>query len=74
MQLLLTETVNTFKTKEWFRDVSIYNAHPSNGEPTIEFKVNYIPIFEKKDVATYALGKNIGHMFTIVDKDGNKTA
>ena len=69
-QTLMTEAVNSFKSKEWFRNVAVYDAHPNSGEPTIEFKVNYRPIYELKEVASFALNRNIQHIFTIVDRNG----
>ena len=41
---VLTETVKVFGQQEWFRDATIYDQHPNTGEPTLEFKVNYVPI------------------------------
>jgi hypothetical protein len=65
------ETVKRFGTQEWFRDVTIYNSHPVSREATMEFKVNYIPLFERKYVIEFAASHNLRERFQIVDKNGN---
>lgn len=70
-QNILVETVNTFAKKEWFRDAVVYNAHPITGEPTLELKVNYVPLFERKAIKEFALRFNLTERFTVVDKSGN---
>lgn len=68
---ILVETVQRFGRQEWFRDAAIYDSHPITGEPTLEFKVNYVPIFERKIVMDWALKYNLSEKFTVVDKRGN---
>lgn len=68
---ILTETVNRFGCQEWFRDAVVYDQHPNTGEPTLEIKVNYVPIFERKTVMDFALKFNLSERFVVVDKDGN---
>jgi len=67
---ILTEAVNRFGKQQWFRDVVVHDAYPTNGEATIEFKVNYIPLFERKIVKEFALEVNLADRYTIVDKNG----
>ncbi len=71
MYQILEETVNKFGRKEWFRDANIYNHHPLDGQATLEFKVNYLPLFERKDVKEYCNAIGLVDRFTVVDKDGN---
>ncbi len=69
---ILIETVKRFGKKEWFRDAVIHNHHPITGEPTLEFKVNYVPQFDRKDVKEFALSMgNLSDKFTEVDRNGN---
>jgi hypothetical protein len=68
---ILAETVNRFGRQEWFRDAVVYDSHPQTGAPTLELKVNYIPIFERKTVMDFALSFNLVERFTVVDKNGN---
>lgn len=70
---ILSETVNRFGRQEWFRDAVIYDVHPHTGEPTLEIKVNYVPIFERKTVMDFALKHNLTEKFTVVDRNGNPT-
>jgi len=72
MKVILDEAVRTFGPQEWFRDVSVYNAHPNTGEPTLEFKVNYVPILGpvRKIVMDFAVQNNLTERFVIVGKDG----
>ena len=69
---ILTETVQVFGQQEWFRDATIYDAHPLTGSPTLEFKVNYVPILGqvRKVVIDFALKHNLSERFVVVDKDG----
>lgn len=69
---ILVETVRVFGRQEWFRDATIYNSHPTTGEPTLEFKVNYVPILGpvRKMVMDFAVNNNLTERFVIVDKDG----
>lgn len=67
---ILIETVKRFGNQEWFRDAVVYDKHPNTGAPTLEIKVNYVPIFERKTVMDFALKHNLSEKFTIVDKDG----
>ena len=69
---ILTETVNAFGQQEWFRDATIYDAHPITGSPTLEFKVNYVPILGpvRKIVMDFAIKHNLSERFVIVGKDG----
>lgn len=69
---ILVETVKTFGRQEWFRDATVYDAHPNTGEPTLEFKVNYVPILGpiRKTVMDFAIKFNLNERFVIVDKDG----
>jgi hypothetical protein len=68
---ILVETVQRFGKQEWFRDAVLYDKHPSTGETTLEIKVNYLPLFEKKEVINFALEKNVAYRFTVVDRAGN---
>jgi len=72
MQEILNEAVKTFGPQEWFRDCTIYLKHPNNGEPTLEFKVNYVPILGpvRKIVMDFAAKHNLTERFVIVGKDG----
>lgn len=72
-QEILTETVKRFGKQEWFRDATIYSKHPNTGEPTLEFKVNYVPLFERKFVKEFTLKHNLADTFIVVDKNGNPT-
>ena len=69
---ILVEVVKTFGSQEWFRDAAVYDAYPTTGEPTLEFKVNYIPILGpvRKQVIDFALRHNLNERFVIVDKKG----
>lgn len=67
---ILVEVVQKFGRKEWFRDATIYNHHPQDGLPTLEFKVNYLPLFERKDVKQYTDSLGLHERFTVVDRDG----
>jgi hypothetical protein len=67
---VLAEVVKQFGRKEWFRDASVYNHHPTDGLPTLEFKVNYIPIFERKDVKEFASSVGLSERFIVVDRSG----
>lgn len=67
---ILVETVREFGRKEWFRDAVLYNSFPTNGEPTLELKVNYIPIFERKEIKDFALRYGLSDRFLVVDKNG----
>jgi hypothetical protein len=69
---ILVETVKTFGQQEWFRDAAVYDTYPTTGEPTLEFKVNYIPILGpvRKQVIDFALRYNLNERFLIVDKNG----
>ncbi len=68
---ILVETVRQFGKQQWFRDAVIYDQHPNTGEPTLEFKVNYVPIFERKSVIDFALRHNLSERFVVVDAKGN---
>ena len=65
-QQILNELVNVFGRREWFRDGIVYSKHETNGLPTLEIKVNYIPVFEKKDVAEFSQSKGLQYFFTVV--------
>ena len=67
---LLVETVNTFGKQEWFRDAVVYDKYPTDGQPTLEFKVNYVPLFERKSVKDFVLKFNLTERFTVVDRNG----
>ena len=67
---ILVETVRNFGRREWFRDAIIYESHPNTGEPTLEIKVNYVPVFDRKDVLDFALKHNLTERFTVVDRNG----
>lgn len=71
-QHILAEAVNTFGRQQWFRDAAVYDSFPTSGEPTIEFKVNYIPLFEKKTVKQFASKYNLADRYIIVDANGNR--
>lgn len=68
---ILVETVRAFGKKEWFRDAVVYDAHPNTGEPTLEIKVNYVPLFERKEVKEFAVKVNLTERFLVVDRNGN---
>jgi hypothetical protein len=68
---VLVEVVNTFGRQEWFRDAVVWNSYPTNGTPTLEFKVNYVPVFERKSVMDFAMRVNLMEKFTVVDAKGN---
>ena len=69
---ILVETVRRFGKQEWFRDAVVHDSYPTTGELTLEFKVNYIPLFERKGVKEFALSMgNLSDRFTVVDKNGN---
>ena len=72
-QKILTETVQRFGRQEWFRDAVVYNSHPTTGAPTLELKVNYVPIFERKVVMDFAQRFGLAERFTVVDRNGNPT-
>ncbi len=75
IQLILNETVKTFGPQEWFRDATVYSKHPNTGAPTLEFKVNYIPILGgvRRQIVEFAQRFNLVEKFVVVDKDGNPT-
>jgi hypothetical protein len=68
---ILVETVQRFGNKEWFRDATVWDALPTNGAPTLEIKVNYIPVFERKEVMDFVAKFLLQEKYTIVDKQGN---
>ena len=68
---ILVETVKAFARKEWFRDATVYDLHPLTGEATLEFKVNYLPLFERKEVKEFALRFGLMDRFQVVDRNGN---
>lgn len=68
---ILAEVVRVFGRQEWFRDAVVYDSHPTTNEPTLELKVNYVPLFEKKNVMDFAMKVNLSLKFTEVDRDGN---
>jgi hypothetical protein len=68
---ILVETVRKFGKQQWFRDATIYDAHPVTGEATLEFKVNYVPLFERKYVKEFVLQFNLADRFVQVDQHGN---
>jgi len=70
-QKILMETIQEFGRKEWFRDAIVYDIFPTSGEPTLELKVNYIPLFERKEVKEFCLRFGLSDRFLVVDKRGN---
>lgn len=70
-RFILAETVKRFGRQEWFRDAVVYDSYPTTGEPTLELKVNYIPLFERKTVKEFVLRFNLSERFQVVDKNGN---
>ena len=72
IQLILRHAVRVFGSQEWFRDVNVFSAHETTGDPTIEFKVNYIPVMEQKNVISFSRSAGASCIFTVVDKDGKK--
>ena len=68
---ILAEVVKNFGRQEWFRDAAVYDSYPTTGEPTLEMKVNYIPLFERKSVMDFAMKVNLALKFTEVDRSGN---
>lgn len=69
-QAIAANAVKKFGTQGWFRDVAIYNAHPTDGHPTIEFKVNNIPVLIQKEIMAFAEENNMRHRFVVVDFNG----
>lgn len=72
---ILLETRNTFGIQEWFRDAVVYppsDPHPITGEPTLEFKVNYLPILgpSRKAIIEFAQQFNLRERFVVVDRQG----
>jgi len=67
---ILIDSVKTFGRYEWFRDAVIYDKHPLTGDPTLEIKVNYVPIFDRKLVMDFSQRHNLRERFTVVDKNG----
>lgn len=67
---ILVETVKTFGQQEWFRDAVIYDSHPLTGQPTLEFKVNYVPVFRMKDVKEFVDRFRLTDKMVVVDKQG----
>jgi hypothetical protein len=63
--------VRRFGRQEWFRDVIVHPSYPTNGEPTLEIKVNYIPVFERAGVMDFAQSYGLHEKFTTVDRNGN---
>ena len=70
-KLILVETVKRFGRQEWFRDAIVYDNYPTTGEPTLEIKVNYVPLFERKTVKEFVLQFGLSERFVVVDKNGN---
>ena len=70
---IIVETVKAFRAKQWFRDVTIYDSHPNTGEPTMEIKVNYVPLFERKEVKEFVLRFGLVERYLVVDRNGNPT-
>jgi hypothetical protein len=70
---ILVETVKVFGRQEWFRDATVYEKDaPENdsGETLLEFKVNYVPLFEKKEVIKFAQVVNLAYRFKVIDRQG----
>lgn len=67
---ILVETVKRFGKQQWFRDAVVHDAYPTSGEPTLEFKVNYVPFLERKTVKEFVLQFGLADRFTEVDKNG----
>jgi hypothetical protein len=40
----------------------------------LEFKVNYVPLFEKKEVKEFAVRFNLAERFVVVDREGRPAA
>lgn len=68
---ILVECVRRFGHQQWFRDAIVYDSHPQTGEPTLEVKVNYLPLFERKQVMDFAMSVNLREKFLVVDRSGN---
>ena len=71
-KLILENTVKVFGTHEWYRNAVIHPQHETTGGPTIEFKVNYIPIMERKNIIAFSQAAGCSYFFTTVDRNGNK--
>lgn len=67
---ILVETVKEFGKKEWFRDAIVYDKYPTNGEPTLEFRVNYVPLFERKEIKEFVLKFGLTDRIQVIDKNG----
>jgi len=68
---ILVEAVKRFGKQQWFRDAAVFDSYPTNGEPTLEVKVNYMPLFERRGVMEFAQSVGLHEKFTIVDQNGN---
>jgi len=72
VNLILENTLKVFGSREWFRDVVVYPKHEDSGLPTIELKVNYVPMVERKNVIEFSQAAGCSYFFTLVDQNGNK--
>lgn len=70
---ICVEAIKQFGNQQWLRDVIVYDSHPNTGEPTLELKVNYVPIFERKSVIAFAEKYGLTERFLTVDANGNPT-
>jgi hypothetical protein len=70
---VLVEVVKRFGRQEWFRDATVFNAHPMTGDAVLEIKVNYLPLFERKQVMDFAQSVGLREKFVVVDRNGNPT-
>jgi len=68
---ILVETVKQFGRQEWFRDAVVHDSYPTTREATLEFKVNYVPVLDRKTVMSFAATVGLRELFTQVDRDGN---
>ncbi len=68
---IVERTNATFNREEWFRGSSC-DPHPVTKDIILEFRVNYIPLLEKKHVLAFAQSVNLPYMFTVIDKNGNR--
>lgn len=67
---IVNQTNQKFYKEQWYRGSS---CDPDNmGQLVLEFRVNYIPILQRKEVISYAQALSLPYRFTIVDKNGNR--
>jgi hypothetical protein len=66
---IVDRTNQVFRGNEWYRGCAV-DPHPTTGEMTIFFRVNYEPLFEKKRIIDYTANFNLPYRFIKIDKNG----